>query len=220
MGISERREREKEERRTTILSHAKTLIQEYGVNSFSMQDIADRAEISKATLYLYFKNKDDLMNSLVSESCKEFVNYVNVRITNKMSGAEALRALWMSYIDIFGESADIFIGIGIKNSFIIDRDIKEAELKYEERPFFRLIQLIERIIEKGVKDGTLLQTINPQKITNILIMIASAVVQNAASLPEEMRNSKAIVSEMRTVFEIILRGLASKQVDNSILSLS
>ena len=220
MGISERREREKEERRTTILSHAKTLIQEYGVNSFSMQDIADRAEISKATLYLYFKNKDDLMNSLVSESCKEFVNYVNVRITNKMSGAEALRALWMSYIDIFGESADIFIGIGIKNSFIIDRDIKEAELKYEERPFFRLIQLIERIIEKGVKDGTLLQTINPQKITNILIMIASAIVQNAASLPEEMRNSKAIVSEMRTVFEIILRGLASKQVDNSILSLS
>ncbi len=220
MGISERREREKEERRTAILSHAKTLIQEYGVNSFSMQDIADRAEISKATLYLYFKNKDDLMNSLVSESCKEFVNYVNVRITNKMSGAEALRALWMSYIDIFGESADIFIGIGIKNSFIIDRDIKEAELKYEERPFFRLIQLIERIIEKGVKDGTLLQTINPQKITNILIMIASAVVQNAASLPEEMRNSKAIVSEMRTVFEIILRGLASKQVDNSILSLS
>lgn len=220
MGISERREREKEERRTAILSHAKTLIQEYGVNSFSMQDIADRAEISKATLYLYFKNKDDLMNSLVSESCKEFVNYVNVRITNKMSGAEALRALWMSYIDIFGESADIFIGIGIKNSFIIDRDIKEAELKYEERPFFRLIQLIERIIEKGVKDGTLLQTINPQKITNILIMIASAVVQNAASLPEEMRNSKAIVSEMRAVFEIILRGLASKQVDNSILSLS
>ena len=219
MGISERKEREKEKRRTAILSHAKNLIHECGAGSFSMQDIADRAEVSKATLYLYFKSKEDLLNALVGEACTDFVQYVNSRITPNMTGVEALRTLWMSYIDIFGESSDIFVGIGLKNSSGIELKTDSA-IKPEERPFFILVKLIEKIIEKGVDDGTLLKTIKPQKITNILILIASAVVQNAATLPEDMRNSKAIVSEMRCVFEIILRGLASDAVDNSILSLT
>ncbi|AGT45224.1 TetR/AcrR family transcriptional regulator [Treponema pedis] len=218
MGIYERKEREKEERRAAILSHAKTLIHECGAASCSMQDIANRAEVSKATLYLYFKSKEDLMDALVSEACQDFVNYVNARIEPEMSGVEALRTLWQSYIDIFGEFGDIFICIGLKNSFNAEFKAEE-NLKSEEEPFFRLVKLIEKIIEKGVKDGTLLKKINPQKITGILILIASAVVQNTANLPEDMRNSKAIISEMRTVFEIILRGLASDNADNSLLSL-
>ena len=54
MGIADRKQREKEERRTLILKKAKELILERGVDFLSMQEIADSAELSKAALYLYF----------------------------------------------------------------------------------------------------------------------------------------------------------------------
>ncbi len=218
MGIHERKVREREERRTLILETAKNLIHEKGVGACSMQDIADSAEVSKATLYLYFKNKEELIDDLVSNARQDFVNYINSRIDTDMTGIETLRALWMCYIDIFGESSDIFISIGIKNQ--LDMDFEKAPEAADDKGISQLFMVIEKIIQKGVNDGTLLPSINPHKITKILILIASSVIQSVANLPEEMRNSKVIVSEMRVVFEIILRGLASDTVDKSLLSLS
>ena len=57
MGVKERKKREKEERRRVILEKTRQLIIENGLYGFSMQDIASAAELNKATLYLYFKNK-------------------------------------------------------------------------------------------------------------------------------------------------------------------
>jgi len=58
MGISERREREKTERRKAILDCARSLILSQGVQRVSMEDIARKAELSKATVYLYFSSKE------------------------------------------------------------------------------------------------------------------------------------------------------------------
>lgn len=64
MGIQERKEREKERRRRQIMVAAKRV---FSIKSFSkatMEDIAKEAELSPGTIYLYFKNKDELFASL------------------------------------------------------------------------------------------------------------------------------------------------------------
>jgi len=65
MGINERREREKEVRRDAILDAAENIFFSKGVDSSSMDEIASRAELSKGTLYLYFKNKDELYHGII-----------------------------------------------------------------------------------------------------------------------------------------------------------
>ena len=60
MGIKERREREKEQRRNDILDAAEQMFFEKGYNATKMDDVAEKAELSKGTLYLYFKNKEEL----------------------------------------------------------------------------------------------------------------------------------------------------------------
>ncbi len=67
MGIAERRLREKEQRRSSILTAAKSLILKHGVEGMSMNQLADATELNKATLYLYFNNKDDLVDTVVYE---------------------------------------------------------------------------------------------------------------------------------------------------------
>jgi TetR/AcrR family transcriptional regulator len=67
LGISERRSREKAGRRSAILKAAKSLILRYGVEGMSMNQLAESTELNKATLYLYFEDKDDLVDAVVYE---------------------------------------------------------------------------------------------------------------------------------------------------------
>ncbi len=60
MGIQQRKEREKEQRRDEILSAAQALFFSKGLQTATMDEIAARAEVSKGTLYLYYRSKEDL----------------------------------------------------------------------------------------------------------------------------------------------------------------
>ncbi len=60
MGIAERKHREKEEMRERILDAAISLFLKEGYDKTSIRQIADAIEYSPATIYLYFKDKDDL----------------------------------------------------------------------------------------------------------------------------------------------------------------
>jgi len=64
MGIQERKEREKARRRQQIIVAAKRVFSVKGFNKATMEDIAKEAELSPGTIYLYFKNKDELYASL------------------------------------------------------------------------------------------------------------------------------------------------------------
>ena len=76
MGIRERKDREKDLRRQQIQEAAKELFLLKGFNSSTMEDIAKKAELSPATIYLYFKNKDELYVSLNLSSIQYFTNNI------------------------------------------------------------------------------------------------------------------------------------------------
>ncbi|MBK8702429.1 MAG: TetR/AcrR family transcriptional regulator [Saprospiraceae bacterium] len=64
MGIAERKEREKQEKRDLIVDAAARIFAEEGYERTSMRGIAERIEYSPATIYLYFKDKDELLHAV------------------------------------------------------------------------------------------------------------------------------------------------------------
>ncbi len=76
MGIQERKQRERERRRQQIIVAAKRVFSEKGFSNTTMEDIAGEAELSPGTLYLYFKNKDELYASL----SLRILQYMNIRL--------------------------------------------------------------------------------------------------------------------------------------------
>lgn len=64
MGVKERKEREKQERRNQILETARSLFLRNGFLNVTMNDIARATELSTGTIYLYFKNKEDIFGAL------------------------------------------------------------------------------------------------------------------------------------------------------------
>ncbi len=72
MGITDRKEREKQELRDQILQAAKELFLEEGYEKTSIRKIADRIEYSPTTIYLYFKDKNELLLELHREAFGKF----------------------------------------------------------------------------------------------------------------------------------------------------
>jgi len=62
-----RRLREKEQKYNTILKAAETLFAQKGYHQTSIEEIADLAEVSTGAVYFYFKNKEDLLITLMQE---------------------------------------------------------------------------------------------------------------------------------------------------------
>ncbi len=71
MGITERKERDKREMRKLILDTAMKLFLEEGFQNVSIRRIADNIEYSPATIYLYFKDKDEILFALHNEGFEE-----------------------------------------------------------------------------------------------------------------------------------------------------
>jgi AcrR family transcriptional regulator len=70
LSIKEIKEQEKERRRSYILDTAEKLFFSKGYDNVSMDDIANEVELSKATLYLYFKDKESLYFGVVNRGIK------------------------------------------------------------------------------------------------------------------------------------------------------
>jgi AcrR family transcriptional regulator len=72
MGTKERKDRQKTEMRGTILSAALKLFADEGYENVTMRKIADKIEYSAGTLYLYFKNRDEIFFELHKLGFEEF----------------------------------------------------------------------------------------------------------------------------------------------------
>ncbi len=73
MGIKERREKEQEDLRQKILDAASELFAKEGYSNVSMRKIARKIEYSPTTIYLYFKDKTDLLNQICEETFSNLI---------------------------------------------------------------------------------------------------------------------------------------------------
>ena len=82
MGIAERRKRERLMRQKMIQEAALELFIKKGFYAVKMEDISERAELSIATLYLYFKSKDDLYASLIEIALQYLHDHIQAIFTD------------------------------------------------------------------------------------------------------------------------------------------
>jgi AcrR family transcriptional regulator len=86
MGITERREREREQRRRDILDAAWSVAEELGWATFSVERVAAKAELGRATVYGYF----DSLEALVEAMAEEAVDKLSDRVGQAQRLPEAL----------------------------------------------------------------------------------------------------------------------------------
>jgi len=97
LGITERREREREEVRRKILDSARELFALEGYERVTMRRIADAIEYSPTTIYNHFEDKDDLFRALCQEDFSVLLAVVQEQ-TWPADPVEAIRRLGHVYV--------------------------------------------------------------------------------------------------------------------------
>jgi AcrR family transcriptional regulator len=102
MTSVDRKERRREEQKREILAAARDLLLREGHEHFSMRELAKQVGCVPGTLYLYFKDKDDLVAALVEESFEHLMTDL-ARPRPHLNPLEFLNEIMHTYID-FGLS--------------------------------------------------------------------------------------------------------------------
>ncbi len=97
MGSQERRERERLQQRQKILNAALAIITKEGFAALSMRKLAEQIEYSTASIYLYFKNREQLAQELSERGFQELLDALTVGVSGKQ-GTAALDALGAAYV--------------------------------------------------------------------------------------------------------------------------
>lgn len=104
MGVIEKRARRKEEFRREILDSAREIFINDGYDGFSMRKLAEKIDYSPTTIYLYFRNKDDLLFAICEEFFAGFFAELNYIRSVSQDPIETLRQAFL-----------YLIGFGLKN---------------------------------------------------------------------------------------------------------
>ena len=99
MGAKERRAREKAQLRRQILAAARELFVNEGYENVSMRKIADKIEYSPTTIYLYFKDKADLLDSACQETLLDLLNTLELLNRDKSDPIETLGKSGKAYVE-------------------------------------------------------------------------------------------------------------------------
>jgi AcrR family transcriptional regulator len=176
MGILERKERERERRRQQIIVAAKKVFSEKGFNKATMDDIAGEAELSPGTLYLYFKNKEELYASL----SLRILHYLHIRVehvakSQDLGPIEKLDAMIDAMYDVYEFDPLVIINMFHLQSSETLRNLSPDLLEEIEDLSRKSIGGISLIFKEGIKSGEFVD-IHPMALSDIFWSLFSGVV--------------------------------------------
>jgi len=204
MSITDRREREKKQRQHDIINAAEKLFFSKGYDEVSMKDIAQKVELSKATLYLYFQNKKSLFFAIVLRGTKILNSIIREAVNKEEKGIDKVSAYRAAYNEFTWEYPDY---IQIYNYFRSGRfnldkeNIKNSKTKAKthidsisyvmecESEVLKLrkerFSILCNSVQKGLDDGTIRQDLDPVEVAILL----SAITKSLSNLPTDHMNA-------------------------------
>jgi AcrR family transcriptional regulator len=161
MGIKERKEREKEARREEIINAAEKIFFEKGLAQATMDEIAEAAELSKGTLYLYYKSKEDLYLSVAMKGT-EILYQLFSKVLN--SGEPTMRMianLGEAYYDYFRNHRNYF-----RMYYFFENPQVQSQVSPEMRDVCqesdrKIWDLVVALLQRGIDEGLLRKDLDP-----------------------------------------------------------
>lgn len=184
MGIEERREREKERRRNEIIDAAEKIFFSRGYKEATVDEIAEEAELSKGTVYIYFNSKDDLYHAIIMRGVGILSSMFRKALLIEGSGIEKVRAIGEAYLSFFREYPDYF------NSLIY----LEGHSTKKFPPENPLVYVIEAVRE-GIEDDSIRRELHPVKTSILLWGQMTGVLQIAYKKSEAFEGEYAISAD-------------------------
>ena len=167
--------------RERIASAASTLFMEKSINETSMDDIAKAAGYSKATLYVYFQNKEEIISVLVLKSMEKLYRYISSALEQQKSTRARYELICRGLVQ-YQEEFPFYFRLALDK---INIDFTDKDSLSEDVKTFQVGEAINKalldFLISGIEKGDLRSDLNPLLTILNFWGLLSGLVQLAAA---------------------------------------
>lgn len=191
-----------DERKAQIISAAEDVFTKKGFNEARMDDIADETGLSKGTLYLYFKSKDDLIIAILDRMFQREMKQMEGLDQAGLSAADAIWKMTEAVTNnILGFVRLVpivyqFLALAFRNKYV-----QKALKKYINQ----YIDMITPIIEQGIKSGEF-RKVNAREVA----IAMSAIIEGTLLLWVYDRDLVEPEKHIRSGIKLLLEGVQAR----------
>ena len=186
-----------------ILRAAARVFARSGYFNAKVSDVARTAGVADGTVYLYFKNKDDLLTSIFSWAMGEFISSAKSALAEVADPREKLRRFAHLHFSLLEEERDIAIVFQIE----LRQSTKFME-RFSTTYLAQYLQMLREIIEEGQRRGVFRKRLNSKVVAKFLFGALDEMATNWVL----SHKSHSLTAMVEPVLDIFLNGVREDNV--------
>lgn len=211
VGIAERKEKQKEELRRMILEASMKLFTEEGFERVSIRRIADIIEYSPTTIYLYFKDKNDILFELCEQGFQK-MEAMNMGLASVVDPLDRLHQMGKNYLR-FGMEYPEYYDLMFTQTAPMER-LQEMNAK-EWQSGDRALQLLKSMIGECMEYNQI-----PAGDVESVAMAVWGMVHGLVSLAvsrrfEKLVDKEEVITTMHNSLQWMIHSVSTKQTSLS-----
>jgi AcrR family transcriptional regulator len=184
--IAERRLEEKERRRAEILDAAEAVTTRVGWDAITMDQVARKARLSRALVYVYFKDKTDLMFGIGQRAMVTLRQYFADAVAKHTRGLDQLVAIGHAYV-AYSREQPVYFDV-MARCEIISPDTSNLQPNEEACIVAgdSILKLMQEALELGVRDGSVRRDVGDAKAVTVCLWGFTHGILQLSSAKEKM----------------------------------
>jgi len=207
VGLEERRKREKENRKNAILKAARKLFFDKGFRDVTVESIAKKAELSKGSVYLYFKSKEEIYTQILLSDIDKFHKVIANLMQEDQSSSAMLMGLANIYADFFMNDRELF---RIMMNYMLNTDHMNLPEEIDHlivEATNKTVDIIEEIFTMGIRSGEFPPYIDLRQKRNAIWGLLNGTISLHLFTGSEEKREERIRSTIHTGLNTFLRGM-------------
>jgi AcrR family transcriptional regulator len=159
----------------SIQDAAMRVIARRGMSAATMQEIAEEAGVAKGTIYLYFRDRDELVEKTFERAMTELHGRVDVALESGRSFEQKLRAMITAKIEFFREHREFFrLYMSLRypegNAQQQRRQRRTCQPQYQTR-----MEQLSRVLQQAMDDGEI-RRMDANRLALFIVEASNAVI--------------------------------------------
>ncbi|NUN69670.1 MAG: TetR/AcrR family transcriptional regulator [Bacteroidetes bacterium] len=192
MGTIQRKEREKESRKESIIDAAQKVFFEKGLQLATMDEIAETAELAKGTLYLYYRSKEDLYLAVMMRGLILLRTMFEAVITRQLTTVRTMVEFMATFTGFFEQHRNYFRMFHFFNTPQFHKQVSEAMMAECDRCNHTLWTLVTGVLDRGKAEGTIRTDLSAIEIAVVLWTSSSSLMMRIDSQRELFRQKLTV----------------------------
>ena len=181
-----------------ILRAAIKVFARSGFFNSKVADVAREAGVADGTVYLYFKNKDDILVSIFNDHMNEALANGRKSLAELDEPVEKIKKIVLAHLDGLGRERDLAIVFQVE----LRSSTKFME-QFSATKVTEYLELIRGVIEEGQKRGVFRRGLNSQLVAKVLFGALDEMATNWVL----SRKRYSLASTADTVIDVFLNGI-------------